>query len=61
MNPQDQAVFDPFIPHKPPEKDVAHLKHLLRLTLPYLEREELSTQTSAYTRFLIEVIREQVN
>lgn len=57
MNPTEQVVFDPFIPHKithPPEKDIAHAKHIIQLLLPYAEREELSTQTSAYTRLVME-------
>lgn len=62
MNPQDQAVFDPFIPNKPVDKTKreVHLETLLQMALPYLERVELGTQTSPYLRMLLDQIREEV-
>ena len=62
MNPQQQAVFDPFIPHKPAAKTKreVHLETLLQMALPYLERVELGTQTSPYLRMLLDQIREEV-
>lgn len=62
MNPQEQAVFDPFIPHKPMDKTKreVHLETLLTMAMPYLERVELGTQTSPYLRMLLDQIREEV-
>ena len=41
-------------------KRESHLEHLLTLALPYIQREELSTQTSQFTRHLIEEITGQL-
>lgn len=62
MNPQEQAVFDPFIPRQPTAKTKreVHLETLLILALPYIKREELSTRTSGYTRHLLAEIKGQV-
>ena len=62
MNPQEQAVFDPFIPRQPTAKTKreVHLETLLPMALPYLERVELGTQTSQYLRMLLDQIREEV-
>lgn len=37
-----------------------HLESLLTMALPYVEREELSTKTSAFTRHLMAEIYDQV-
>ena len=41
-------------------KRESHLEHLLTLALPYIQREELSTKTSQFTRHLIEEITGQL-
>ena len=41
-------------------KRESHLEHLLTLALPYIQREELSTQTSQFTRHLIAEITGQL-
>lgn len=40
-------------------KREAHLEALLKMALPYLERDELGTNTSQYTRHLIAEIKQQ--
>ena len=41
-------------------KREVHLETLLKIALPYIEREELSTRTSPFTRHLITEIKEQI-
>ena len=41
-------------------KRESHLEHLLTLALPYIQREELSTKTSQFTRHLIAEITGQL-
>lgn len=55
--------YDPWFHVSTPvnqDKEITHLKHLLLLCVPIIEREELSTKTSEYNRSLIAAIREVV-
>lgn len=57
------SEFDPNYHLRPPvakTKREVHLETLLILALPYIEREELSTRTSGYTRHLLAEIKGQV-
>lgn len=57
------SEFDPHYNLKPPiakTKREVHLETLLTMALPYIEREELSTRTSGYTRHLLAEIKGQV-
>lgn len=46
--------------NKTKTKREVHLETLLTMALPYVERDELSTNTSGYTRHLIAEIKGQV-
>lgn len=48
-------------PQKTKTKREVHLEALLTMTLPYLEREELSTRTNGYLRHLLKEIYEQID
>lgn len=57
------SEFDPNYHLRPPTaktKREVHLETLLTMALPYLERDELSTRTSQYTRHLINEIKGQI-